>query len=258
MYEALRLGTLGTWRYYKGIYQMTPAMFEALAATDIPTSIPMRVLRHLPEKCLYIDCPVALEGGRGVIYGWFALLDYDYRSGAWELRIVEDNSSGHLILAPFELTEGISLVDTLATYGKEGSLEFGFKDTDETIAAARAMLLKQVEPALKILLYLCSDEPEIDGDEMPVVRPAGERVKRVKGRVRLFEQPKTRVWTVGAETSAAMAAMPAGIAHQGRKTPHVRRAHWHGFWRGPHDGSREFNYKWIPPIVVNEDLIKSE
>ena len=214
----------------------------------------MRVFRRLPEKCIYIECPVGLEGGYGTIYGWFALLDYDYRSGAWELRIVEDNSAGHLFVAPFELTEGLDVRDSLATYATEGAKQFGAAPSGESISKARETLFEQVEPALKILMYLCSDEPEIANHDAQEGKHAAG-IKRVKGRVRLFEQPKTRIWTIGEKTAAAIHAAESASTRQGRKSPHVRRAHWHGYWRGHRDGERQFGYKWLPPIIVNDDLI---
>lgn len=34
--------------------------------------------------------------------------------------------------------------------------------------------------------------------------------------------------------------------------PHVRRAHWHGFWSGPRksEKQRTFSVQWLPPIAV--------
>ena len=32
--------------------------------------------------------------------------------------------------------------------------------------------------------------------------------------------------------------------------PHIRRAHYHHFWKGPLD-DRELTVKWLPPIPVN-------
>ena len=31
---------------------------------------------------------------------------------------------------------------------------------------------------------------------------------------------------------------------------HLRRGHWHGFWKGPRSGVRNFIYHWIAPLVV--------
>ena len=33
--------------------------------------------------------------------------------------------------------------------------------------------------------------------------------------------------------------------------PHMRRAHYHHFWTGPHDGERKLIVRWLPPIPVN-------
>lgn len=34
-------------------------------------------------------------------------------------------------------------------------------------------------------------------------------------------------------------------------SPHVRRAHWHGYWLGPRDNPTELVIKWIAPVIVN-------
>lgn len=31
----------------------------------------------------------------------------------------------------------------------------------------------------------------------------------------------------------------------------MRRAHYHHFWTGPHDGKRKLIVRWLPPIPVN-------
>jgi hypothetical protein len=35
--------------------------------------------------------------------------------------------------------------------------------------------------------------------------------------------------------------------------PHIRRAHWHTFRRGPRDGEQTRVIRWLPPIPVNVD-----
>lgn len=41
--------------------------------------------------------------------------------------------------------------------------------------------------------------------------------------------------------------------------PHIRRAHWHGFWTGPRKGpqavNQKFVLKWLPPIFVQSSKV---
>ncbi|MGC6378155.1 hypothetical protein ACNO7L_10190 [Bisgaard Taxon 45] len=40
-------------------------------------------------------------------------------------------------------------------------------------------------------------------------------------------------------------------SHKTRR-PHIRRAHWHGYWTGKRDEpeNRKFDLKWLPPFAV--------
>ncbi len=36
----------------------------------------------------------------------------------------------------------------------------------------------------------------------------------------------------------------------GKKSPHIRGFHWHGYWTGPKTSEQVFKYKWLAPIFV--------
>jgi len=44
---------------------------------------------------------------------------------------------------------------------------------------------------------------------------------------------------------------PSGGTHA-RPRPHIRRAHWHGFWIGPklRPTERRMDVRWMPPLPV--------
>jgi hypothetical protein len=74
--------------------------------------------------------------------------------------------------------------------------------------------------------------------------------------MRLFEADKPTVWTVGEETGAQIKkARETATRKTGYSVrPHMRRAHWHGFWSGPLTAEkRDFAVKWLPPIFVGGD-----
>jgi hypothetical protein len=115
-------------------------------------------------------------------------------------------------------------------------------------------LAAEIQPLLALVLYLCSDEPEVDDREHPGEQPGRPMPKRTKSGWRLFPPKKPRVWTVGGRLGEAIRR---GRSDQAEDTadrrgprPHLRRAHWHGFWTGARDGERKFRYKWLPPIAV--------
>lgn len=48
---------------------------------------------------------------------------------------------------------------------------------------------------------------------------------------------------------ASLDALPSATGS--KKTPHVRRAHWHHFWIGSEKaGNRKLVIRWLPPIAI--------
>ena len=127
--------------------------------------------------------------------------------------------------------------------------------SEDPIVAARMATETAVElkPFVSLLLYLCSDAPEIDDSRVPGTSP-----RKTKRGWSLFPADKVRFWDVAAKAGESLRRManapveedgPEGL-HVKVRT-HLRRAHWHGFWTGPRNGERLFKYKWLPPIIVN-------
>jgi hypothetical protein len=114
---------------------------------------------------------------------------------------------------------------------------------------------------IQLLLYICSDEPDMPEIEHPQKR------KRLSGGVRTPEEP--RVWDVGVRISAAIRrfdsrskAVPTSIDNDATAgshaspRPHVRSAHWHTYWTGPRDAVfplRKPVMRWIPPLPIGMD-----
>ena len=114
---------------------------------------------------------------------------------------------------------------------------------------------------IQLLLYICSDEPDMPEIEHPQKR------KRLSGGVRAPEEP--RVWDVGVRISAAIRRnngrskdVPDSIKNDdsagshASPRPHVRSAHWHTYWTGPRDAVfplRKPVMRWIPPLPIGMD-----
>lgn len=111
----------------------------------------------------------------------------------------------------------------------------------------------QIVPMLQLVLYLCSDEPDMPAIQHPQAR------MRASGAVDAPKEP--RIWDVGVRIGAAIRrydntsrgnATDGDGAHASPR-PHVRRAHWHHFWTGPLSGDRKLVLHWLPPIPVGTD-----
>jgi hypothetical protein len=75
---------------------------------------------------------------------------------------------------------------------------------------------------------------------------------RTKRGNELIVPQHPRIWDIGKPTGERLRRAVAEYRGQHKKAPHIRRAHWHGYWLGPRDGKRKFEYKWLPPIVVGD------
>lgn len=248
------LAALGAWRYTQGIYQYHTAVLDALADTPLGGDMPMDVLHRLPEWCVYVDLPHTPQA-LGGIRGFFAFLDFDPKDERHELRFVLDSGTalwlGPIVhIGPWSVVEGVERMEREAQR-LDPSIEAGNLD-DYADLAARLM---------SVMLYLCADEPELLGHE-PGQRPNYPQYKRVKGGDRLFPPVRPHVWRVGevigAELGRATDAAPAAPGERHTPRPHMRRAHWHGYWTGPRkprqdndqQQPRRFGFKWLPPMAI--------
>ncbi len=107
---------------------------------------------------------------------------------------------------------------------------------------------------VSLLLYLCSNEPD---SLVPLPRPS---VQRNKQQQIILPPLAAQEWYIGAKFGAAYRQTIAsdnerqqsGSRHAVR--PHVRRAHWHGYWHGKRTAKhRDYKLKWLPPVMVAVD-----
>lgn len=248
-----RLGALLAWRMTQGIYRFDPAVYEAVRDTPISGDIPHEVLHRLPEWCVYIETPGQdLQGSP--MHGCFAHLEWDANTARTELRLLLDTDAA---LLPVPLHLGAwSLAESLDRMAAETHVQAA--RTGATVPPAgeiTAGLRPIVEPLVSLLLYLCTQAGEIGAEGH---RPHNPEPTRTKRGWRLFQPDRPTTWDVGLRLGAALRrAYQAeqtgqGGTHAGPR-PHIRRAHWHGFWSGPLDGARRYDLRWLPPIPVAVD-----
>jgi len=266
--QAQVLAALAPWRATQGIYVFHPELFTTIASTPLDGPLPVELFERLPEWCCYV--PNVAEGETLTPITWlgfFVYLEWDANTGRRELRFLvdyekEDGSTG---FAPFVL------------HIDQGTIEdavMGFLDEVERqrVVHGAAEGPGEPEPALKVLatmtkplvslaLYLCSVNAEIVHHKGPGRVPQRPKAKRTKNGERLFPPDAANTWEVGYRIGAALQRAregggaprePAGGESTARRSPapHIRRAHWHSFWRGPREGPRELVVKWLPPIPV--------
>jgi hypothetical protein len=167
--------------------------------------------------------------------------------------------SNHVLsyeVTPIALVEGETLEAVVRnahanTADKAKDFNWCAPAKDENYIAAHVQFVAR---CVSLVLYLCSEEPEL-ADGWKPSKPVG---KRVKQGTRHFAADKSTTWDVGVRLGAAL-DMAAERANQedcewkggthARPRGHIRRAHWHTYRTGTQRSIPVV--KWISPVLVN-------
>lgn len=242
------LAAVGTWRYSQGIYRIDPDVLTALTDSPICGNIPSEVLFRLPEWCVYAETP-GRQWMDETYHGFWAHLEWDASTKMTELRFLLDCESGPMSLAlhvgPWTITDAL---DRMFTETKKQGMKHGvdFDPSPEDVQEAAAY----TSPLVSILLYLCSEGPEINNARQPGVSPMRARPTKTKRGWRLFPAPGPRIWTTGEHLGAKLRQAVSGDPTGRTVRAHLRRGHWHGYWKGPRQGERKFIYHWLHPLIA--------
>ena len=112
--------------------------------------------------------------------------------------------------------------------------------------------------AMQYVLYLCSENAEIEQD--PVNRqmyrhPTPGFVKNKPREVLLLEAGKKTGALIHAFKQKKRGNDSAGSGIPVKKSPHVRRAHWHHYWVGKmNTDQRRLVVKWVAPAYIHKEL----
>lgn len=261
---------LDAWRRTKGIYRFDKELHDALVKTPLKGDIPIATLRRMPEWCIYIETPE-----HRVLSGFFAHLEYDANTHREELRLVTVGKRGWTSPMLLHLGHG-SVKDCIEAFIAETRAAAQTIGTDPVLVAqslkeASTVALPAFEMALNLLLYLCSDEPDVQGTRKgqrqgPQPSKAALRAAKRGAKNRAAKQTVARQsaqnWDVGLRIGSAIRKSKEAVERRkgaqldasGAPSPttHVRAAHWHLYWVGK--GRQTPKLRWLSPILVGGGL----
>ncbi len=233
---------LSSWRLTKSVYRFDPAIRDALTSTPI-SQIPTEIIFRLPEWCIYIDFQG--WGAFPEYHGAFISLEYDFdRPEDPELRITFDGKEGLVQFIPLHLAHpdleqaikrGLEISAENAPYLAETKVLLDHMDK----------LADTASKLLSLVLYLCSEAPDLSGDTPPN-NPKSRKTKRGS---RYFHADNPSVVEVGFNLGKIIRSSVEGPGAGTSKRPHIRRAHWHTYRTGK--GRAIPKLKWIAPVAVN-------
>jgi len=261
-HEIMSIASMYIWRASKGVYRFAPEVYEALISQPISGDIPVDTLHHLPEWAVYIESP-GLFFEREALNGFIAHLDYNFVTKEKELQLAlfgVKYVQPRMIALPLG---GKTLSDAMARVDATDIVFNPYVKNKPRYIGEREEYYHTFSCILQLLLYLCSDEPDMPEIEHPSTH------RCVSGSIRGPKEP--RVWDVGVRIANVIRKyrerhtdedMERRIVANGGHVsprPHVRSAHWHTYWVGPRDAvfpERKPVIKWIPPIPVGIDWKK--
>ena len=247
---------LSAWRATKGIYRFDAEIASALTSTPLTGHLPDDLLERLPEWCVYVDLSEA-EYADKRLFGFYAHLERDANDGHKELRLLLDRSDG-LLPVPLHLSGGnlAEAVEQMLAESDRQAIRRGLPPSDHLFELPQKVS-QQIAPLVSLLLYLCSEQPEID--ELGGAQRKPQNPIQIKTRNGLKEFPASTptTWNVGWRIGAALRSAQkrtsetSGDGTHASPRVHIRRAHWHTFLTGVGRTRREL--RWISPILVGGD-----
>lgn len=236
-----------TWSKTKGIYRFDPDFAKSLQNEGVQDDLPCDLLKELPERCIWLDCP---QGGIFVCHvkkmDGDEVLEFDTR---------DDYDLTSFIL-PLKAGNVFDTLRSLTERQKKVGEELGI--TEPVVATEQYYDL--LAPYIPLLVYLCSANCEYR-DLRPA--PRGEAQHRRKGFWRPLEE---RLYHIGEQQGAdirrfkqaveAYDSLPAESKGQ-RVRPHWRKAHYHQARTGsialPKE-QRPLRWHYRSGVHVNKDL----
>lgn len=253
------LAALCPWNYTQTIYEFDTDFFYQLANTINKDVIPFEALDRFPNYSIYLKhtgnwIQQYSETQEAKCIGmWIACAAGDEsRRGFVFINHMVDRDSGNMMLQPFALplSRGLTIQQAIEEAYESMGLkpEDTYEDEDDFMSHTEV-----VSRFVNVLLYLCANNADIT-DRTPKVKD--RRFKLLSGitksgKFQLFPCRQQKIFSVGQLMSRKMQEYGSAINCSNNPIrPHVRRAHWHGYWTGPLKSERVFILKWIAPTLV--------
>jgi hypothetical protein len=244
--DVARVAALAAWRPTQGIYRFDPTLLSELLDTPVAGDLPAEHLQRLPEWCVYVELDL------DDTLGFFAHLEYDLNNQQSELMLLLDCRDR---VVPLAIQLKGTLEQALSTFVAHANKEL-VTVALEGGAISMAAIAQKVAPLVSVLLYLCTGETEMRPTRDPkrTHDPAVPKRNR-DGELYLPPARRPEVWETGFRLGAALrdAARSASEVSGGGPRGHIRRAHWHSYWKGSAT-ERELEIRWLPPIAVNLEV----
>lgn len=272
------------WSRSKVVYAMDDLLLGYLSEAS-PSPIPTQILKNLPHANPYLLLPkpdltdpqtTYYRQHIGVPLGAFVFGRYNQAQQLCSTADDKREDFGLMFVGLLETTgqpELVTLRCTLPLRGQTFTVEdavnatvakFNYTDdlAEDDPAKLEAWLRTYVTQAFNSLLYVCTEQPDIE--EYQPGRPRTGKPAKSRERRRPRPDDIDMVVKLGFRMGPALHAARARWESQQqatgasgtRKRPHQKRGHYRTYWTGV--GRTLPVMRWIDPFWVNEDLLGTD
>lgn len=196
------LATLATWRYSQSIYRLDPFFMGEIIGTPLLGEMPAERFLQLPEWCIYVETP-GMEWFDEPLHGFWAHLAWNIETHAQTLTFLLDKEDELkmclLDIGPWSIREGVQKAFNFS--GESSHLR---NEPDWVRFIDIGQVTKALTPLAAIVLYLCSESPEIEHERVPGQRPAYPRAQKTRHGWKWFPPAEPTVWRVGKTAGALL------------------------------------------------------
>lgn len=253
------------WRRHRIVYHVHDDLLDSLSATPASVAVPCEVLARLPHPDPFIAFPNPLPATIGdngpplaqpPVYTGMLVTGY---TETHELCSTTDPRlhTLNVALGGYLRYEGQARTyeEHVLTFPIEGTLTVD-EMVQQHFVAARKLATPDDDDryaytlALSLLLYLCSDQPDMRASAAPSRRGKGKR-QRPKDAATVVDVGFDIGPKLGGQQSRRDDGEDSSSATTGRTVrSHIRRAHWHTYNTGPRTNPTRI-LRWVHPTIIN-------
>ncbi|WP_424411261.1 AcrVA2 family anti-CRISPR protein [Pasteurella sp. PK-2025] len=241
--ELLSFAPVIAWSYAKLIYKFDEDAEVEIKQSKLTDTIPCDIFHRMPAWSIFIETSNLFFGEKKV-NGFYVMLDNVGKLDGEVLWFVfHFNNIDFPYMLPLingkTLTESIALArERLLPSSAEGEEKF------------HNFVTKALLEAISLLLFICTQNDQINRHSVNKV-PTKRNGFTIENDV-VFNDVAVTIGNAIRLNKTESQERESRIGSHKSKRPHIRRAHWHGYWSGKKDntGNRKYELKWLPPFAV--------
>jgi len=230
--------------YTKGVYHVNKTLMDSIYDEEILRKCPSDIFLRIPQYTIFVD----LSESEGKPFGAFFYAAYTTAEDDSKISLITmlvNDKRYNVSILP--IIKGLPFSEAHLAAGGTADKNLGTFKGSHGIGVELA-----IQKALSVLMYICSQEPDIE--LLQIQKEADKKTKpsNQENPLKLRPAAKQKDWVVGQNISKLIASFhkESGDLKRSGVIPHIRKAHWHGYWKGARDSDREFILKWLAPIIV--------